>query len=941
MTTPAATRNPLLELVQQGQSVWYDYLRRSLITSGELERLVAEDGLRGMTSNPSIFEKAITGSTDYDEQLEELRRSGSAARGESTQDLFVQLAVRDIGAAADVFRPLYDETGGADGFVSIEVSPTLAHDTEGTIAEAEHLWSVLDRPNVMVKVPATPEGLPAIRELTGRGLNVNITLLFGISVYEQVIEAYLSGLEALAASGGDVSRVASVASFFVSRIDTAVAVLLEQHGEDGRKLQDRVAIANAKLAYQCYKQSFAGERWERLAATGAHTQRLLWASTSVKNPALPDVYYVEALIGPETVDTVPPATFDAFRDHGRVRPALEEGVDEAREVLDRLEGLGISLDEVTDKVLADGVRLFDEAYAKLLAAVATATGSLADRQTLSLPEQLRAGVEATLDDWDAGAKCRRLWRRDSSLWTGADESQWLGWLGVVDDQLVHAEELERIEREAREADVFTDVVLLGMGGSSLAPEVLSFTFGHARLSPELHVLDSTDPAQVKMLEDGIDMRRTLFIVSSKSGTTLEPNIFKEYFFERVSAVLGGEPPGDQFMAITDPGSQLEEVARRDGFRRVAHGVKSIGGRYSALSNFGMVPGTVAGIDVQTLLDRAQEMAHACASCVPVRGNPGLVLGAVIGAAHNAGIDKLTIIASPPVRDFGAWLEQLVAESTGKQGRGVIPVDREPLGAPETYGSDRLFAYLRLAAEADADQDRAVDALEAAGRPVVRIALLEREDLGGQFFQWEFATAVAGAVIGINPFDQPDVEAAKAETRKLTSRYEETGSLPAEEPFFEHDGIALHGPKPDGPAEESLEGYLRAHLDRLGERDYLALLAFLPMTAVHERALTEIRRVVRDRRRVATCAGFGPRFLHSTGQAYKGGPNSGVFVQLTCDDPLDLGVPGRRNSFGIVKAAQARGDFEVLVERGRRALRLHLRDAGTGLETLQRLAEKVA
>jgi transaldolase/glucose-6-phosphate isomerase len=936
VTTPAATGNPLLALVEQGQSVWYDYLRRSLLTSGELEQLIAEDGLRGMTSNPAIFEKAITGSTDYDEQLAELRREG----GGEPASLFEQIALRDIASAADIFRPMYDKTGGADGFVSIEVSPTLAHDTDRTIAEAERLWQALDRPNVMIKVPATPEGLPAIRELTARGVNVNITLLFAIPVYEQVAEAYLSGLEALVDSGSDVSGIASVASFFVSRIDTAVDALLADHGEAGRPLQGKVAIANAKLAYQRYKELFAGERWEALAARGARTQRLLWASTGTKNPAYSDVYYVEALIGPDTVDTVPPATFDAFRDHGRAEPALEQDVDGAREILDGLAELGISLGEVTDKVLADGVRLFAEAFAKLLRAVAEATGSLAARQTLSLPGELARAVDETLDDWEANRKMRRLWARDASLWTGADEASWLGWLGIADEELAHPEELERIEREAREPDSFTDALLLGMGGSSLAPEVLALTFGHAEGSPELRVLDSTDPAQVKATEASVELERTLYIVSSKSGTTLEPNIFRDHFFGRTSQALGGEP-GGHFVAITDPGSALEEAARGDGFRHVAHGVKSIGGRYSALSNFGMVPGAAAGIDVQTLLERAHEMAHACASCVPARENPGLVLGATIGVAHHAGRDKVTIVTSPGVGDFGAWLEQLLAESTGKQGRGLIPVDREPLGPPDVYGEDRLFAYVRLSQEADSDQDRAVDELERAGQPVVRIELREREDLGGQFFQWEMATAVAGAVIGINPFDQPDVEASKVETRKLTSEYEQSGSLPAEDPFFEGDGVALFGEAPGG-GEESLAGHLGAHLARIQPGDYFALLAYVQMTDDHDRLLTEIRQRVRDRRRVATCAGFGPRFLHSTGQAYKGGPNSGVFVQITCDDASDVEVPGRRYTFGVVKAAQARGDFAVLTERGRRALRAHIgADVAAGLETLRRVIEEVA
>jgi transaldolase/glucose-6-phosphate isomerase len=941
MTTRAATRNPLLALLECGQSVWYDYLRRSLITSGELKRLITEDGLRGMTSNPSIFEKAITGSNDYDEQLAELRAAG----GGDPKELFEQLALRDIRDAAGVLRPVYDETNGRDGFVSIEVSPALAHDTDGTIAEAERLWRAIDLPNVMIKVPATPAGIPAIRALTARGVNVNVTLLFGVPVYEQVAEAYIAGLEEHLESGGEIAGIASVASFFVSRIDVAADALLARHGDAGQKLAGKIAIANAKVAYERYQEIFAGERWEALASRGARTQRLLWASTSTKNPTYPDVFYVEALIGPDTIDTVPPATFDAFRDHGKPRLALEKGLDEAHRTLEELAALGISLDEITNQVLEEGVEKFIESFATLLDAVAKSTASderrIAGRPELLLPDELGRAVESTITGWEADGKARRLWQGDPGLWTGADESDWLGWLGVADDERKQPEELERFAADAREAR-FTHALLLGMGGSSLAPEVLSITFGPKEGHPELHVLDSTDPAQIRALEQTLDLERTLFIVSSKSGTTLEPNIFEHYFFERVAEAIGRGQAASRFIAITDPGSKLEEVARKRSFRAVAHGVKSIGGRYSALSNFGMVPGAIAGFDVLALLESAHEMAHACASCVPARDNPGLVLGAVIGTAAVEGRDKLTLVASPAIRDLGAWLEQLLAESTGKEGRGIVPVDREPLGLPDAYGDDRLFVYVRLASAPDAGQDRAVEALAQAGHPVVRITIADRSELGGQFFQWEFATAVAGAVIGINPFDQPDVEASKVATRALTAEYERTGALPAEEPIFEDGGLALFADEHNAAALDgsAIEEYLAAHLGRVGTGDYVALLAYIEMTVAHEQTLTEIRRAIRDHTRAATCVGFGPRFLHSTGQAYKGGPNSGVFCQITCDDCADIPVPGQKYTFGVVKSAQARGDFQVLAERGRRALRIHIgEDVDAGLARIGRAIEQ--
>jgi transaldolase/glucose-6-phosphate isomerase len=621
-------------------------------------------------------------------------------------------------------------------------------------------------------------------------------------------------------------------------------------------------------------------------------------------------------------------------------------LDEAHETLASLARLGISLDEITDRVLEQGVELFDAAFAKLLEAVAQSTAGdqrrIAGRPELLGPEELRSGVEATLADWEANGKARRLWRRDPDLWTGGDESQWLGWLNIADDERQHSERVERFADDAREA-AFRHALLLGMGGSSLAPEVLSITFGPQPGHPELQVLDSTDPAQIRALEKQLDLEQTLFIVSSKSGTTLEPNIFKQYFFERVTEAVGREQAGSRFIAITDPGSQLEDVARSDRFRGVAHGVKSIGGRYSALSSFGMVPGAIAGVDVLALLERAHEMAHACASCVPARDNPGLILGAVIGTACISGRDKVTFVTSPPIRDLGAWLEQLLAESTGKEGRGVVPVDREPLGSPDVYGDDRLFVYIRVASNPDAGQDRAVEALARAGQPVVRIAIDDLSEVGGQFFQWEFATAVAGAIIGINPFDQPDVEASKTQTRKLTTRYEETGALPPETPIHQTDGLELYTDERNAAALEgsSLEEYLAAHFARLNPGDYVALLAYVERKPEHEQTLAEVRRVIRDRTRSATCVGFGPRFLHSTGQAYKGGPNSGVFLQITCEDRADIPVPGQKYTFGVVKAAQARGDFQVLAERDRRALRIHIRDdVDTGLAAIREAVERV-
>jgi len=945
--------NPLKTLAAYGQSVWLDFIRRSLITSGELGRLVEEDGLRGVTSNPAIFEKAIVGSTDYQDIV-----GAPQYRDYDAKALYEEIAIRDVRDAADVLRPIYDAATARDGYVSLEVSPTLAHDTEGTLDEARRLWKTVGRPNLMIKVPATAEGIPAIRQLISEGLNVNVTLLFAQSAYEQVAEAFVSGLEDRQASGREVRNIASVASFFISRIDTAVDALLtakikasSDTGERARLtgLLGKTAIANAKITYQRAREIYSSQRWKQLSARGAQSQRLLWASTSTKNPSYRDVIYVEELIGADTVNTIPPATFNAFRDHGNLRKSLAEDLEAAFASMEALAKAGISMKEVTEKLLVEGIQQFDTAFDQLLQATGrrleTHETVKINRQTYKLPADLATAVSGAIENWKKKDKARRLWRGDTSLWTGTDEANWLGWMGISDDQLAHIQHLRGIAEEVKAAG-FKHALLLGMGGSSLCPEVMRLSFGKIAGYPELHVLDSTDPAQIKAIESKIDYRSTIFIVSSKSGGTLEPNIFKQYFFERAKQELGAAEASNRFIAITDPGSNMQHVAESDRFRHIFFGLKSIGGRYSALSDFGMVPAAVMGMDVARFLNATEEMVHACGATVPVEENPGVVLGAILGALCNHGRDKVTIVTSPGISDLGAWLEQLLAESTGKIGKGLVPVDRERLGKPEVYGHDRVFAYLRLDSGADQAQDAAVEALEKAGQPVVRIAVEQAYSLGEEFFRWEIATAVAGSVIGINPFDQPDVEAAKVATRKLTSEYERQGSLPQETPIFEADGIRLFTDPRNaetlkrGAKQSSLAGYLKAHLDRLGAGDYFAVLAFIQMNQAHEDVLQGIRHDVRDAKKVATCLGFGPRFLHSTGQAYKGGPNTGVFLQITCDDAQDLGVPGQKYTFGVVKAAQARGDFQVLADRGRRALRVHLGpNVGAGLATLAKAVKQ--
>ncbi len=916
----------LRQLARLGQSVWLDFLDRALLASGELERLIAEDDLRGLTSNPSIFEKAIAHGDAYDAMIAARLEAGDAEAGV----LFEHVAVTEIREAADRFRPVYERTEGLDGYVSLEVSPYLAMDTEGTIAEARRLWRAVDRPNLMIKVPGTRPGVPAIRTLISEGINVNVTLLFSVAAYEAVAEAYMAGLEEAGRRGLPIGRIASVASFFVSRIDGAIEAIVKERlpkatpaeAAELTALEGRVAIANAKRAYQLYKRLKASPRWQALAARGARPQRLLWASTSTKSPKLPDTLYVDALIGPETVNTMPPATLAAVRDHGKVALTLEEGVEEAERLLTSLDALGISLDAITEALVEDGVRRFADDFDKLLATVAR------KREALLGPRLLRQSVEAGPlaeplaaigEEWRKAGKVRALWRRDAALWTGRDEHRWLGWLDVVGRERRNLPTLEA-KAEAMRGEGLRQAVLLGMGGSSLGARVLLETLAPRPNRPAfaVHVLDSIEPHEVRKLEERLEPGRTLFIVASKSGSTLEPELMRLHFASR-------DPDPRHFAAITDPGSPLEKNAAAWGYRDIFHGEAEIGGRYSVLSKFGLVPAALRGLDVAALLEAAERAALSAGASVPPAANPAVALGLLWGVGAGQGRDKITLFTSPKLAAFGAWFEQLLAESLGKEGKGLIPIADEPPLAPEAYGTDRIFVALDLAGEGDAGREALLGALAGAGHPVVRITIPSPEHVGGAFFHFEMATAVAGAVLGVNPFDQPDVEAAKVEARRLLDAYEREGIRPA--PTFllpDWNGMAVFaGPQmPEGfdhPKE-----LIAAFLSRLTPGDYVGLLAYLPEEAPLREGLTRLRGGIAAARGVASTLGFGPRYLHSTGQLFKGGPKRGLFILLTAEpDAHDLPVPGKRATFGLTLLSQALADRKVLLERGQRVVHLHL------------------
>ncbi|AKR47874.1 bifunctional transaldolase/phosoglucose isomerase [Acetobacter pasteurianus] len=928
--TPSA--NPLRALAKAHQSPWLDFIRRSFVEDGSLARLVQDDDIRGVTSNPAIFQKAMGEGTEYDAQMRDILAHEIVAPGV----LYEKLAVADIKAAAHVLAPVYEQAHGKDGFVSLEVSPYLARDMEGTAHEAARLWADVAEPNLMVKIPATPESIPAIRASIAAGINVNVTLIFSLNAYKDVVDAWLSGLEDLKAKGGDLSRVASVASFFVSRIDSKIDAEIDRRVAAGDKdaatlktLRGKVAIANAKMAYVYWQEMMQTPRWKALEDAGAQTQRLLWASTGTKDKAYSDVLYVESLIGPQTVNTLPPATMDAFRDHGTVAETLGTDIANARQVMEDTQRLGLDLEGITKTLVDEGVQSFADAFDGLLGSVAAKQATLlGDKLTTlktSLPADFQEAVDKGLNAWRKDGSIRRLWAKDASVWTNGPEAKWLNWLNTVDDRLNHIGDLEAFQAEVK-ARGFHQVLLMGMGGSSLGPEVLAMTFGKHEGFGHLYVLDSTDPQQVAAFEKKIDPHHTLFIVASKSGSTLEPNIMLAYFQDLAKRALK-EKAGSHFVAITDPGSKLEAYAKAEGFWKIFAGDPQIGGRYSVLSNFGMVPAAAAGVPLRLFLEDALRGVRMCDGSVPPVSNPGVLLGTIMGvAATQFGRDKLTIIATPQIMDFGAWMEQLIAESTGKHGKGIIPIDDETLGGPKRYGKDRLFVYLRLATEHRHEQDEAIATLIDAGQPVITINFHNKRQIAQEFFRWEIATAVAGAFLNIDPFDQPDVESTKIETRKLMEAYEKTGKLPAEEPFAQHGPLVFFADQANAAAlkGDTATAILKAHFDRVKAGDYVGLLAYIERNRETLEWIQHARLHVRDAKTIATAAEFGPRFLHSTGQAYKGGPNTGVFLQITADDARDLPVPGTGYSFGVVKAAQARGDFDVLAERKRRALRVHIK-----------------
>ncbi len=907
------------KLTSLGQSLWYDNIQRKLLENDELKAMIERGDIRGVTSNPTIFNNAIAKSDDYDSALVPLAWAGWDA-----EKIFWQLAIEDIKAACDAFQPLYEESNGGDGYVSLEVSPNIAHDTEATAAQAQQLWARVKRPNLMVKIPATKEGIPAIRKAIAAGVNVNVTLIFSLTRYAEVMDAYLSGLEDRASAGHPIDHIASVASFFVSRVDSKVDPKLP----GGSPLKGKAAIANAKLAYNAFVKTFVGHRWENLKIKGARVQRPLWASTSTKNPDYPDTIYVDNLIGPETVNTVPPATLDAVKDHGKAEVTITRDLDRAQDETNQLEAAGISMAVVTQELEDEGVRAFADAFAQLLATIderrksaASSLGPLAD------------SVSQRIAQLEADSVPARLWTHDPSLWAPAKDKEGqhevtirMGWLDSTDKARKKLNDYEAFAKEVRHAGM-DRVLVLGMGGSSLTAEVFSLLMSANGLKPTLNlgILDSTDPAQVAETAKKFPPEKTLYIAASKSGGTAEVMAAFDYFWKL------SKKDGSRFIATTDPGTSLDALARKNNFRKIFSADEFVGGRYSALTDFGLVPAELLGIDLNRLFDKADWMRAQCGEHIPAARNPGMALGTVIGESALGGRDKLTVVCDVASSAFASWIEQIVAESSGKNGKGILPVPLEPLGKPDVYGDDRIFVYLRQTGEHDA----AMESLRAAGHPVIELPIHDFYEFGAEMYRWEIATVVACSILGVNAFDQPNVESSKKITKAQIAEFQKKGKLKEGKPAWKKDDVSVFSPTAIKGA--SLKSILSGFLKKAKAGGYVAINAYLPHNDEMTETLQKMRVAIRAKTGNAVTAGFGPRFQHSTGQFHKGGPKNALFLVITAESEMDFDIPTEGLTFGTLIRAQALGDYEALIEAKRKAMRVHLSsssDAEKFVEALQ-------
>jgi len=918
--------NTSIQLRNIRQAIWFDNIQRSIIKDGTLAGMITRGEIYGVTSNPSIFNQAITKSRDYDIALQAL-----ALAGLNAEEIYAQLAMEDIRDAADAFLPLYYSSNRKDGYVSIEVNPLNALDAGKMLAEARKIWKDYSRPNLMIKIPATKAGIQVVYELIREGINVNVTLIFTLVQYAHVMEAYQKGLEERVQTGGDLSHVASVASFFVSRVDTRVDQLLEElvardpsQAHFAASLMGKAAISNTRLAYELFQQWLSKPAVVGLLKQGAQIQRPLWASTGTKNPTYSDVLYVNDLVAEDTVNTVPPVTLKAVLDHGKASEAITHNLQDAHHIIEDLKKVDIYLEVVGAELERDGVAIFAEAHRNLLAAIekkrddeVKRMGSLAGNVSVLVKELAEQNI------------IEKIWMHDPSAWgkaPGADDlTNRLGWLDLPERMGPILGEVDAFRNELL-LEGITQIYVLGMGGSSLAPEVFKLVYP-SNDNMQMQIVDSTDPDQIKKVTEGLIPGKSLVVVSSKSGSTSEVNALFEYFWKRFEAVLMGQT-GNHFLAITDPGTKLYQLAQEHHFRKVFLSDPNVGGRFSALTVFGLVPAGLLGVPLVKILEESQSMHRECKITHPASRNPGFVLGCLLAAAAGNGQDKLSLLLDAEIRPFGAWLEQLIAESSGKNGKGILPIVEEFTLPIDTYGYDRLFVYLRL----NGLFDQQINQLTMAGHPVLIYELDDKESLFKEFYRWEFGTAVACAALGENAFDQPDVQDNKARTIAKIAQFKSVLSFTEPDLILENSEVRIFAPNyMELTSEMDLKQVLRALLTRTKTGDYLAINAYLPYTLENNSGIVEIRKAIQTRTGIATTSGYGPRFLHSTGQYHKGGPETGIFLQITSDATQDIHYGDL--TFGQLERAQALGDYDSLADRKRRIVRIHLQTM-----TLSRLAD---
>jgi transaldolase/glucose-6-phosphate isomerase len=940
--------NTLTELLTFGQSYWLDNLTRKKITSGELSKRVSQEGLRGITSNPSIFNKAITSSSDYDEQITLLVKEGK-----TPFQIYDALTIKDVQDACDILKTVYHQSKGTDGFVSLEVSPYLAHDTEGTIKEARRLSHEVDRQNCLIKIPGTREGIPATEQMLYEGININVTLLFSIVRYTEVANAHIRAVERRVAEGKPVSNIISMASVFISRIDTLVDQLLAQHitrfQEGGsitrpESLLGKAGIATARLTYQKFKEVFSSKAWKTLEGKGAKIQRPLWASTSNKDPLYDDLRYVEPLVGENTINTLPDSTIVALANRGHIEPnSIENGIEDANQLFLELKTRRVDMDFLTQQLENEGIQKFTDSYNELIKNLANKRlkilGNQASPQLISygnLEDEIKSAYDC-MDEKQAGML---LFAQDPYLWKAEPEQvkeirHRLGWLNLPDNFTDRTERLIKFSLEIKN-EGYTHAVLLGMGGSSLCSEVALETFGTKNGYLQLFILDNTDPAAILELEEKINIDKTIFIVASKSGNTEETLSFFHYFYERLKK-RGTYKPGNNFIAITDDGTPLVKIAEEFSFREVFLNNPDLGGRYSVLSDFGLVPMALMGIDIKALLGNAKQMENSCDS-IPASANPGISLGIVLGICQRHGRDKVTFVLSGSLSSFGYWVEQLLAESTGKDGLGLIPVNGELLGSPRVYNNDRVFVHMYLSSDNNDADEKRLKELETAGQVIVRINVADKIALGGEYYRWEIAVAIAGIVMGINSFDQPNVEESKKNTSQLLEGWRKDGTFKKASPLVKTDDISVYSGKRIGKLDadhyDSFGTFVKDFTEQARSGDYIALLPYFLITDNRMKMLQTWRQQMHNELKVATTLLNGPRYLHSTGQLHKGGPDTGLYILLVGDEEKELPIPGEKFGFETLHQAQALGDFRSLDEKGRRVIRIDLgKDIDAGLDAL--------